>query len=238
MTRLGRRQGDGVANAPAACGPACLGCIAARCRYRQSRTAAATPRSSQPESLPWRRDAWARWPLSMRGDRTLSDGSHARSESAVHCRPACAMPKPSRDGRNTIANQQRLRRHCASLLWRACSVEVVAGRELPSLRCARRLHATAPAWQRAAEEPSRRAQERWRNAAAARPWGVEPDGADGVKCERTEKARGVSQGGPTRGACVGRVRWVGPGRCSEGVCPRKTVQRGVQRLLRRQTCFS
>jgi hypothetical protein len=110
------------------------------------------------------------------------------------------MPKPSRDGRNTIANQQRLRRHCASLLWRACSVEVVAGRELPSLRCARRLHATAPAWQRAAEEPSRRAQERWRNAAAARPWGVEPDGADGVKCDFYKSRVPYHKGPKKRGA--------------------------------------
>ena len=39
----------------------------------------------------------------------------------------------------------------------------------------------------AAEEPSRRTQGRRRSAAAARPWGVELDATDGVKCEGAEK---------------------------------------------------
>jgi hypothetical protein len=56
-----------------------------------------------------------------RRSETLLDGSDARSESAMRSRPACAMPKPSRDGCNTIENQHACASHCANPLWRACS---------------------------------------------------------------------------------------------------------------------
>jgi hypothetical protein len=217
--------------------PVCIGGVGVASRHRGSRTAAATPRSSQPDACLGAETPGPGGHFSMRDDPTLEDRPDVQSESAMRCRPACAVPQPSRDGCNTIAHQQRLRQPLGQSIVAHAPAKVVAGRELPRLRCRWRLCATAPAWKRAAGGASRRAQGRWRSAAAARPLAWTPT-ADSVKCEGTEKARGVSQGGPTRGACVGRVRWVGPGRCSEGVCPRKTVQRGVQRLLRRQTCFS
>jgi hypothetical protein len=44
MTRFGRWQGDGVANAAAACGPVCLGGVGVASRHRGSRATAATQR--------------------------------------------------------------------------------------------------------------------------------------------------------------------------------------------------
>jgi hypothetical protein len=200
--------------------PVCIGGVGVASRHRGSRTAAATPRSSQPDACLGAETPGPGGHFSMRDDPTLEDRPDVQSESAMRCRPACAVPKPSRDGCNTIENLEHCASLCANPSWRACSVEVVAGRELPSLRCRRRMHATAPAWQRDANEPSRRAQERWRSAAAARPLAWSPT-ADSVKCEGTDKAKGVSQGCPTRGVLHVASGVGGSGQVLRGCLPKK-----------------
>ena len=128
----------------------------------------------------------------MRGDRTLLDGSDARSESAMRSRPACAVPKPSRDGRNTIANQQRLRQPLrqptmARLLQRRSSPDASCHRCVVDGGCMLR-HRLGSAL------PMSHLDVRKGDGGALLQrghWGVSPT-ADSVKCEGTEKAKGVA----------------------------------------------
>jgi hypothetical protein len=190
----------------AACGPACLGCIAARCRYRESRTAAATPRSSQPDACLGAEAHRPAGHFSMRGDRTLSDRSDAQSESAMRCRLAYAVPKPSRDGRNTIANQQRLRQP----LRQSIVARLLRGGRRRTRAPIAALCTAAACYGTGLETHCREAIGTQARAMAERccsaGMGRGADGADGVKCEGAEK-RGVFSRRPNQGgACVGRVR--------------------------------